>query len=127
MLLHLKIHLLLLRSLRQAQYSPDNIGHFFLALDPSFFRDEGEFQEDLDEVIDVAAALAAIGHPEADRVIVLMGSGAEAAHEAVDHLVSKGEKIGMVKVRLYRPFDGKRFIESLPASVKRIAVLDRTK
>ena len=56
-----------------------------------------------------------------------MGSGCEAAHEAVEHLVAQGEKIGMIKVRLYRPFDGKRFIAALPASVKKIAVLDRTK
>jgi pyruvate-ferredoxin/flavodoxin oxidoreductase len=68
-----------------------------------------------------------VGAKDAERVIVLMGSGCEAAHEAVEHLVAKGEKIGMIKVRLYRPFDGKRFIESLPASVKKIAVLDRTK
>jgi pyruvate-ferredoxin/flavodoxin oxidoreductase len=68
-----------------------------------------------------------VGAKDAERVIVLMGSGCEAAHEAVEHLVAKGEKIGMIKVRLYRPFDGKRFIESLPATVKKIAVLDRTK
>ena len=68
-----------------------------------------------------------VGAADAERVIVLMGSGCEAAHEAVEHLVAKGEKIGMLKVRLYRPFDGKRFVEALPASVKKIAVLDRTK
>jgi len=68
-----------------------------------------------------------VGAKDAERVIVLMGSGCEAADEAVEYLVAKGEKIGMIKVRLYRPFDGKRFIESLPASVKKIAVLDRTK
>jgi pyruvate-ferredoxin/flavodoxin oxidoreductase len=68
-----------------------------------------------------------VGAPDAECVIVLMGSGCEAADEAVEYLVAQGEKIGMVKVRLYRPFDGKRFIESLPASVKKIAVLDRTK
>jgi len=68
-----------------------------------------------------------VGAPDADRVVVLMGSGCEAAHEAVDHLVGKGEKIGIVKVRLYRPFDGKRFLESLPATVKSLAILDRTK
>ena len=68
-----------------------------------------------------------VGAPDAERVIVLMGSGCEAAHETVDALVAKGEKIGVLKVRLYRPFDGKRFIEALPKSVKRIAVLDRTK
>src|SRR5208337_210208 len=68
-----------------------------------------------------------VGAPDADRVIVLMGSGCEAAHETVDYLVKKGEKIGVLKVRLYRPFDLSRFVEALPASVKSIAVLDRTK
>ena len=68
-----------------------------------------------------------VGAKDAERVIVLMGSGCEAADEAVEYLVAKGEKLGMIKVRLYRPFDGKRFIESLPATVKKIAVLDRTK
>jgi pyruvate-ferredoxin/flavodoxin oxidoreductase len=67
------------------------------------------------------------GAPDAERVIVLMGSGAEAAEEAVDLLVKQGEKIGMVKVRLYRPFDSKAFLASLPSSVKSIAVLDRCK
>ena len=68
-----------------------------------------------------------VGAPDAERVIVLMGSGCEAVHETVDHLVAKGEKIGVLKVRLYRPFDGKRFVEALPRSIKSIAVLDRTK
>jgi pyruvate-ferredoxin/flavodoxin oxidoreductase len=68
-----------------------------------------------------------VGAPDAERVIVLMGSGCDAAHEAVNYLVAKGEKIGLIKVRLYRPFDGKRFVEALPKSVKKIAVLDRTK
>jgi len=68
-----------------------------------------------------------VGAQDAERVIVLMGSGCEAAHEAVDHLVAKSEKMGVLKVRLYRPFDGKRFVEALPKSVKKIAVLDRTK
>jgi pyruvate-ferredoxin/flavodoxin oxidoreductase len=68
-----------------------------------------------------------VGAPDAERVIVLMGSGCEAAQEAVEHLVKKGEKIGALKVRLYRPFDGKRFVEALPKTVKKIAVLDRTK
>ncbi|MBD2182540.1 pyruvate:ferredoxin (flavodoxin) oxidoreductase [Aerosakkonema funiforme] len=77
------------------------------------------------------------GDPEAERVIVLMGSGCEAVHETVDYLnsgagvsgagVSPAEKVGVVKVRLYRPFDSKRFVESLPATTKAIAVLDRCK
>ena len=68
-----------------------------------------------------------VGAPDAERVIVLMGSGCEAAHETVEYLNDNGEKLGVIKVRLYRPFDGKRFVEALPRSVKAIAVLDRTK
>jgi pyruvate-ferredoxin/flavodoxin oxidoreductase len=68
-----------------------------------------------------------VGAPDAERVIVLMGSGCEAAHETVEALVARGEKVGVLKVRLYRPFDGRRFVEALPRSVRKIAVLDRTK
>jgi pyruvate-ferredoxin/flavodoxin oxidoreductase len=68
-----------------------------------------------------------VGHPQAERVIVMMGSGAEVAHEAVEHLVSRGEKVGLLKVRLYRPFSVKHFAAALPGSVRAIAVLDRTK
>ncbi len=67
------------------------------------------------------------GAPDAERVIVMMGSGAEAAEEAIDVLAKQGEKIGLVKVRLYRPFDVKAFIAALPTTVKSIAVLDRCK
>jgi len=68
-----------------------------------------------------------VGDPEAERVIVIMGSGADAVHEMVDHLVASGEKVGLVKVRLYRPFSVKHLMEALPATTKKIAVLDRTK
>ncbi|MBI3421338.1 MAG: pyruvate:ferredoxin (flavodoxin) oxidoreductase [Acidobacteria bacterium] len=67
------------------------------------------------------------GAPDAERVIVLMGSGAEAAHETVDYLTAQGEKVGVLKVRLYRPFDAARFAAALPTTVKSIAVLDRCK
>lgn len=67
------------------------------------------------------------GSPEADRVVVLMGSGAGAVEEAVAALNARGERVGLVKVRLYRPFDGAAFVKTLPATVNRIAVLDRTK
>lgn len=67
------------------------------------------------------------GAPDAEDVIVMMGSGAETVHETVDYLTSLGEKVGVLKVRLYRPFDMRRFVEALPPTVKRIAVLDRTK
>ncbi|TGD75351.1 pyruvate:ferredoxin (flavodoxin) oxidoreductase [Mangrovimicrobium sediminis] len=67
------------------------------------------------------------GHPEAERVIVLMGSGAETVHETVEHLVAGGERVGVLKVRLYRPFDAAAMLQALPASVRALAVLDRTK
>ncbi len=68
-----------------------------------------------------------VGAPDAERIIVLMGSGAEAVHETVDYLTERGEKVGVIKVRLYRPFSVDHFIKAIPKSVKTIAVLDRTK
>ena len=68
-----------------------------------------------------------VGAPDADRVIVLMGSGADATHEAVQALNAAGQKVGLVKVRLYRPFSIKHFLDALPRTVKALAVLDRTK
>ncbi|HEY1477868.1 MAG TPA: pyruvate:ferredoxin (flavodoxin) oxidoreductase, partial [Chthoniobacterales bacterium] len=67
------------------------------------------------------------GAADAERIIVLMGSGCEAAHETVDYLNAIGERVGVLKVRLFRPFDVSVFAESLPATVKSVAVLDRTK
>ncbi|MFT4175629.1 MAG: pyruvate:ferredoxin (flavodoxin) oxidoreductase [Luteolibacter sp.] len=67
------------------------------------------------------------GAEDAERVIVMMGSGCEAAHEAVDALNAGGEKTGLLKVRLYRPLDVKRLVAALPATVNAVAVLDRTK
>jgi pyruvate-ferredoxin/flavodoxin oxidoreductase len=68
-----------------------------------------------------------VGHPDADRVIVIMGSGAEAAHETVEWLLRRGDRVGVLKVRLYRPFSADAFLAALPSSVRSIAVLDRTK
>ncbi len=68
-----------------------------------------------------------VGAPDAERVIVMMGSGAETAHETVDRMVAEGEKVGLVKVRLYRPFHISSFVNTLPSSVRAIAALDRTK
>ena len=67
------------------------------------------------------------GAPDAERVIVLMGSGVGAAREAVDALVKDGERVGMVTIRLYRPFPAEQFVSALPPSVRSVAVLDRTK
>jgi len=67
------------------------------------------------------------GATDADKVIILMGSGAETAHETVDHLNDHGESVGILKVRLYRPFSATHLLAAIPASTQRIAVLDRTK
>ena len=68
-----------------------------------------------------------LGAPDAERVVVMMGSGAETAQETVEYLLGKGERVGLVKVRLFRPFSVEHFVGALPATVKRIAVLDRCK
>ncbi len=68
-----------------------------------------------------------VGHEEADRVVVAMGSACETLEEVVSHLIDKGERVGLVKVRLYRPFVKDAFLRALPNSVETITVLDRTK
>jgi len=68
-----------------------------------------------------------VGHPQAERVIVVMGSAAQTARETVEHLTARGESVGLLEVRLYRPFLRERFMDALPTSVRAIAVLDRTK
>ncbi len=68
-----------------------------------------------------------VGAPDAERVIIIMGSGAGAVEETIDYLISKGEKVGVLKVRLYRPFSIDHFINALPKTTKIISVLDRTK
>jgi len=68
-----------------------------------------------------------IGAEDAEKIIIIMGSGGETVHETVEHLTAKGEKTGVLKVRLYRPFDTKAFMSAIPSTVRSIAVLDRTK
>src|ERR1019366_10294721 len=67
------------------------------------------------------------GHPEAERVVVAMGSGVETIVETVDWLVARGEKVGVIAVRLFLPFCVKSFLAALPATARAIAALDRTK
>ncbi len=67
------------------------------------------------------------GAPDADRVIVAMGSVCDVAEEVIDYMMAKGEKVGLVKVRLYRPFVAEKLSEAIPATCKKVAVLDRTK
>jgi pyruvate-ferredoxin/flavodoxin oxidoreductase len=68
-----------------------------------------------------------VGAPDAERVLLAMASGAEVAEEAIEYLAAKGEKVGLLKVRLYRPFSAEHFLQALPKTTKAIAVLDRTK
>ncbi|MBS0474146.1 MAG: pyruvate:ferredoxin (flavodoxin) oxidoreductase, partial [Proteobacteria bacterium] len=93
------------------------------------------FPDRLDAVMQRFAALTGrryrafdyIGHAEAERVIVLMGSGAQCAQETVEHLLEMGERVGVIKVRLFRPFSLVHLLEALPPSVRAVAILDRTK
>jgi len=117
--------------LRGTAQNPDAFFQGREAVNPIYAACPGIVQKAMDEF----AALTGraynlfdyVGAPDAENVIVLMGSGCEAAHEAVEHLNAHGANVGLLKVRLYRPFDGRRFIDALPSSVRRIAVLDRTK
>ncbi len=67
------------------------------------------------------------GAPDAEKIIIAMGSICDVAEEVIDYMVAAGEKVGLVKVRLYRPFSAEKFVEAIPETVKKIAVLDRTK
>jgi pyruvate-ferredoxin/flavodoxin oxidoreductase len=91
----------------------------------------GVVQEAMDRLADLTGRSYRLfeyhGHAHADRVIVLMGSGAETVHETVDWLLDRGEKVGVLRVRLYRPFSVPDFVAALPRSVVSIAVMDRTK
>ncbi len=102
----------------------ETVNRFYLAV-PQIVQ---ETMDKLEKVVGRSYRLFDyVGAEDAEKVIVIMGSGADTAHETADYMASKGEKVGVVKVRLYRPFSTKHFIEALPKSVKKIAVLDRTK
>ena len=98
---------------------------------PFYEKAPGLVQETMDEFAKITGRKYKLfeyyGAKDAENVIVIMGSGADTVHETVDHLNEKGEKVGLLKVRLYRPFSAKHFVKELPKSVKNIAVLDRTK
>ncbi|MBX3126312.1 MAG: pyruvate:ferredoxin (flavodoxin) oxidoreductase [Polyangiaceae bacterium] len=116
---------------RGTSQNPDAYFQSREAVEPFYAR----FPQVLDETMARFAELTGrryrpfdyVGHTEAERVVVLMGSGAECAHELVEHLVSRGEKVGVLKVRLFRPFSTEHLLAALPASVRSLAVLDRTK
>ncbi len=117
--------------IRGTAQNPDVYFQARETVNPHYARTPGVVQEAMDEfaahtgrsynVVDY------LGHPEAERVIVVMGSGAETTRETVRHLVEAGERVGVLQIRLYRPFPAAELVAALPASVRRVAVLDRTK
>jgi len=117
--------------LRGTAQNPDAFFQAREACNPYYMACPQHVQEVMDQFAKVTGRAYKlfdyVGDPEAERVIVIMGSGAETTHETVEWLMSKGEKVGVVKVRLYRPFDVKAFIAALPPTTQAIAVLDRTK
>jgi pyruvate-ferredoxin/flavodoxin oxidoreductase len=100
-------------------------------VNPFYDRVAGVVQDVMDEVAGHTGRAYRVveysGHPEAERVVVLMGSGAQTARETVEHLVRQGERAGVVQVRLFRPFPAAQIVAALPATTRSVAVLDRTK
>jgi len=117
--------------LRGTAQNPDVYFQAREAANPFYAVCAGKVQAAMDKFASIAGRKYHLfdyaGAADAERVIVMMGSGAEAAEEAVEHLNKGGEKLGLLKVRLYRPFSVDAFVNALPGTVKRIAVLDRTK
>jgi pyruvate-ferredoxin/flavodoxin oxidoreductase len=117
--------------IRGTAQNPDVFFQAREACNPFFAKVPDEVQKSFDQLAKLTGRnyklFDYVGHSEAEHVIVIMGSGAETAHETVNWLLKQGDKVGVLKVRLYRPFSANHFLAQLPASVKKIAVLDRTK
>ena len=118
-------------SIRGTAQNPDVFFQAREAANPFYFACSGIVQAAMDRFAGRTGRRYSLfdyyGDPQAERVVVLMGSGAGAAEEAVDFLRARGEKVGLVKVRLYRPFAVDRFVAALPRTVRGLVVLDRTK
>lgn len=117
--------------LRGTSQTPDIFFQNREACNPFYLKVPGFVEESMKKVSDLTGRtynlFDYVGDPEADRVIVAMGSGCETIEETINHMAKDGEKVGLVKVRLYRPFSTEHFLSTLPESAKTITVLDRTK
>ena len=117
--------------LRGSAQNPDVFFQAREAANPFYDRAPAVVQEVMDELAERTGRQYGLvdyhGHPQAERVVVIMGSGAGAVREAVDALVDRGERVGMLVVRLYRPFPGAALLAALPSEVRSVAVLDRAK
>jgi pyruvate-ferredoxin/flavodoxin oxidoreductase len=117
--------------LRGTAQNPDVFFQGRETVNPYYAACPGIVKETMDKFTEITGrkyeAFQYSGHPEAERVVVLMGSGGETAEATVKYLAEQGEKVGAIRVRLYRPFANELFVGALPKSVKSLAVLDRTK
>ncbi|MEW6487105.1 MAG: pyruvate:ferredoxin (flavodoxin) oxidoreductase [Thermodesulfobacteriota bacterium] len=117
--------------IRGTAQNPDTFFQSREACNPFYAACPGVVQETMDRFAKLTGRryklFDYVGDPKAERVVVMMGSGADVAHETVEYLAGKGEKVGLLKVRLFRPFSVKHLSAALPKSARAIAVLDRTK
>ncbi|UFS71997.1 pyruvate:ferredoxin (flavodoxin) oxidoreductase [Geomonas sp. RF6] len=117
--------------LRGTAQNPDVYFQGRETVNPYYVATPGIVQEEMDRFAKLTgrqySLVQYVGAPDAERVVVIMGSGAETVEETIETLAARGEKVGMLKVRLFRPFPAEAFVAALPATVKSIAVLDRTK
>ncbi len=117
--------------IRGTAQNPDVFFQARETVNPYYLKTPDIVQETMDRFAELTGRqyqlFQYVGAPDAERVIIMMGSGAEAAEETVNYLVAQGEKVGLIKVRLYRPFSVKHLMQALPATVKKVATLDRTK
>ena len=118
-------------SIRGTAQNPDTYFQGREGVNPFYIKTAGIVQEEMDKYAKLTGRAYHIfdyyGAKDAEKVIIIMGSGADTCEETVEYLQSKGEKAGVLKVRLFRPFEAELFVKALPATVKAIAVLDRTK
>jgi pyruvate-ferredoxin/flavodoxin oxidoreductase len=117
--------------IRGTAQNPDVYFQARESVNPVYIATPGIMQKAMDRFAELTGRQYQVyeyfGAPDAERIMVIMGSGAEAAHEAVAYLNEHDEKVGLLKVRLYRPFNERLFVDALPATTRSIAVLDRTK
>jgi pyruvate-ferredoxin/flavodoxin oxidoreductase len=117
--------------LRGSAQNPDVFFQARETINPFYTKVPGIVQKTMDKFAKLTGRkyhlFDYIGAPDAERVVIIMASGGETTEATVHYLVEKGEKVGVIRVRLYRPFDTTAFLKSLPKTVKSIAVLDRTK
>ena len=117
--------------IRGTAHNPDTFFQARETVNPFYARVPGLVQHAMDQLAERTGRRYGLvdytGHPEAERVVVIMGSGGETACETVAYMQAHGERVGVAQIRLYRPFPAAELVQALPATVRKVAVLDRTK